>query len=270
MSLFMLFHIANIAAATIYTGLGIYLARQLLQQRTLNLTAFLACIGIALAVHAVGIYGVSVKPDGIQLSFFTVSSQIFWVINAIVLLSSLKKALHNLFIFLLPCSALAIVTTLVSHTQSTILQLNYTLASHVILSILAYSLLTIATLQAILLSYQNRHLKNRSGLQYLRYLPPLQTMEALLFEFVLVGELLLTLSIVSGFIFLDNIFMQHQVHKTVFSMAAWLVYGFLLFGKYKMGWRGNTAIRWTLAGFLFLMLAFFGSKLVLELILQRV
>jgi ABC-type uncharacterized transport system permease subunit len=53
-------------------------------------------------------------------------------------------------------------------------------------------------------------------------------------------------------------------------MAAWLVYGFLLFGKYKTGWRGNTAIRWTLAGFLFLMLAFFGSKLVLEIILQRV
>lgn len=263
------FLIANIAAAVLYSALGIYLARQVIQQKPLALAKFLLGIGAALLAHGVGIYGVSVKPDGIQLSFFTVSSQIFWVINAIVLLSSLKKALHNLFIFLLPCSALAIVATLLSHTQSTILQLNYALASHVILSIIAYSLLTIATLQAILLAYQNRHLKNRSGLQYLRYLPPLQTMEALLFEFVLVGELLLTLSIVSGFIFLDNIFTQHQVHKTVFSMAAWLVYGFLLFGKYKMGWRGNTAIRWTLAGFLFLMLAFFGSKLVLEIILQR-
>lgn len=264
------FVIANIAAAVLYAALGIYLARQLIQQKTLNLPSFLAGVGLALFIHAVGIYGISVKPEGIQLSFFAVSSQIFWAINAIVLLSSLKKALHNLFIFLLPCSAVAIITTLFSHTESTILQLNYTLAGHVILSILAYSLLTIATLQAMLLSYQNRHLKNRSSLQYLRYLPPLQTMEALLFEFVLVGEILLTLSILSGFIFLDNIFAQHLVHKTVFSMAAWLVYAFLLYGKYKMGWRGNTAIRWTLAGFLFLMLAYFGSKLVLEIILHRV
>jgi len=265
----MFFVIANILAAALYAALGIYLARQLLQQRTLNLPGFLNGIGITLLIHAIGIYGVSVKPEGIQLSFFAVSSQIFWVINAIVLLSSLKKATHNLFIFLLPCSAIAITTTLFSHTNSTILQLNYTLASHVILSILAYSLLTIATLQAMLLSYQNRHLKSRTGLQYLHYLPPLQTMESLLFEFVLVGEILLTLSILSGFIFLDNIFAQHLVHKTAFSMAAWLVYGFLLFGKYKMGWRGNTAIRWTLAGFLFLMLAYFGTKLVLEIILHK-
>lgn len=266
----MLFVTANIIAATLYLILGVYLARQLIQQRDLPLPKLFGGIAVALAIHAVGIYGISVKPDGVQLSFFTVSSQIFWVINAIVLLSSLKKALHNLFIFLLPCSALAIGTTLISHSTSSILQLNHTLASHVILSIIAYSLLTIATLQALLLSYQNRHLKSRTGLQYLRYLPPLQTMEALLFEFLLVGEILLTLSILSGFIFLDNIFAQHLVHKTVFSIAAWCVYAFLLWGKYKLGWRGNTAIRWTLAGFLFLMLAYFGSKLVLEIILHRV
>ena len=95
-------------------------------------------------------------------------------------------------------------------------------------------------------------------------------MEALLFELLWVGEVLLTLSIMSGFIFLENIFAQHLVHKTVFSIAAWFVYAFLLMGKYKLGWRGNTAIRWTLAGFVFLMLAYFGSKLVLEIILQRV
>jgi len=264
------FLIANIAAALFYALLGAYLATQVVQQKNLNLPYLFMAIAVTLLLHATGIYGISVKPDGIQLSFFTASSQIFWVINCIVLLSSMKKALHNLFIILLPCSTLAILGTMFNQSQSSVLHLNYQLASHVVLSIFAYSLLTIATLQALVLSYQNRHLKSKSNLQYLRYLPPLQTMEALLFEFVLVGEILLTLSIVSGFIFLENIFAQHLVHKTIFSLAAWLVYGFLLIGKYKLGWRGNTAIRWTLAGFVFLMLAYFGSKLVLELILHRI
>jgi ABC-type uncharacterized transport system permease subunit len=266
----MLFLTANITAALIYGILGAYAVIQVSQKKSLNLFYFFSGITLALCVHAIGIYGISVKPNGIQLSFFTVASQIFWVINTTVLLSSLKKPVHNLFIFLLPLSSLAVIATLLSHSQSSILELNNELASHVILSIIAYSLLTIATLQAVLLAYQNRQLKTKAGLHSLRYLPPLQTMETLLFEFLLVGEILLTLSILSGFIFLENIFAQHLVHKTFFSIAAWFVYAFLLIGKHKLGWRGNTAIRWTLAGFVFLMLAYFGSKLVLELILHRV
>ena len=266
----MIFIIANIIAALLYTASGAYLATQVIKQTILNIHALLGIIALALCFHAVGIYGISVKPEGIQLSFFVVISLIFWVINTIVLLSSFKKPLHNIFIFLLPCSVIAVITAMLSHSQSSILQLDNKLASHVVLSILAYSLLSIATLQALLLSYQNRQLKSKAGLHSLHFLPPLQTMEALLFEFVLVGELLLTLSIVTGFVFLENIFAQHLVHKTFFSIIAWFVYGFLLIGKYKLGWRGNTAIRWTLAGFLFLMIAYFGSKLVLEIILHRV
>lgn len=261
---------ANIIAAALYAALGIYLAAQVFKQKNPNSNIFLTGIIVALIFHTIGITALSLKPEGVQLSFFAVSSQIFWVINVIVLLSSLKKATQNLFLFLLPCSAAAVLLALLSHSQSSILQLNYKLASHVVLSILAYSLLTIATLQAVLLAYQNRQLKNKNGLHHLRYLPPLQTMEALLFELLLAGELLLTLSILSGAIIFENMFAQHLLHKTVFSIAAWCVYAFLLIGKYKFGLRGNTAIRWTLAGFLFLMLAYFGSKLVLEIILHRV
>ncbi len=266
----MIFIIANIIAALLYAALGVYLATQVIKQTAPTINVLLRAIALTLCFHAVAIYGISVKPEGIQLSFFAVSSLILWVINSVVLLSSFKKPLHNVFIFLLPLSALAVIAAFLSHSHSSILQLHYKLACHVVLSILAYSLLTIATLQALLLAYQNRQLKTKAGLHSLRYLPPLQTMEALLFEFVFVGEILLTLSIVTGFIFLENIFAQHLVHKTVFSIAAWFVYAFLLIGKYKLGWRGNTAIRWTLAGFLFLMLAYFGSKLVLEIILHRV
>lgn len=266
----MIFTLANIIAALLYAALAASLTTQLIRKTTTNLHYFLGGIAVTLGFHAAGIYGVNVKEDGVQLSFFAMFSLMFWVINALVLLSSLKKPLHNLFIFLLPLSALAIVAATLSHSTSSIYQLNFELASHVVLSILAWSLLAIATLQALLLAYQNHQLKSKANLHYLRYLPPLQTMEALLFEFVLVGEILLTLSIVTGFIFLENIFAQHLAQKTALSIAAWFVYAFLLIGKYKLGWRGNTAIRWTLAGFLFLLLAYFGSKLVLEIILHRV
>mgnify|MGYP002149488769 CR=1 FL=1 len=103
----------------------------------------------------------------------------------------------------------------------------------------------------------------------LRGLPPLVTMEALLFQMIGAGFGALTLSLLSGLFFLDDIFAQHLVHKTVLSIAAWTVFGTLLWGRRRYGWRGRTAIRWTLTGFAVLGLAYFGSKLVLELVLQR-
>jgi len=84
-----------------------------------------------------------------------------------------------------------------------------------------------------------------------------------------VGFALLTLALVTGVLFLQDIFAQHLVHKTVLSIMAWCVFALLLWGRWRFGWRGRVAIRWTVGGFVFLMLAYFGSKLVLELILKR-
>jgi ABC-type uncharacterized transport system permease subunit len=95
-------------------------------------------------------------------------------------------------------------------------------------------------------------------------------MENLLFQMLTAGFILLSLSLFSGILFLEDLFAQHLAHKTVFSIIAWLVFGTLLWGRWRFGWRGRTAIRWTLSGFFFLMLAYFGSKLVLEIVLQRV
>jgi len=94
-------------------------------------------------------------------------------------------------------------------------------------------------------------------------------MESMLFELLWIGVSLLTIAIVSGFVFIDDIFAQSLVHKTVLTMIAWLLFSLLLWGHYQLGWRSQTAVRLTLAGFALLMLAFFGSKLVLELVLQR-
>ena len=94
-------------------------------------------------------------------------------------------------------------------------------------------------------------------------------METLLFQMLALGFLLLTLSLLTGFLFLEDMFAQHLVHKTVLSLLAWLLFAVLLLGHWWLGWRGQTAIRWTIAAFVLLMLAYFGSKFVLELILHR-
>jgi len=140
---------------------------------------------------------------------------------------------------------------------------------HVLLSMLAYSLLTLASVQALLLAVQDHYLRKRRPGGFIRALPPLMTMEALLFEMIGIGFVLLTLALLSGFAFLENMFAQHLVHKTVLSVVAWMVFGGLLLGRRVWGWRGRKAIVWTLSGFAILILAYFGSKLVLELVLHR-
>ena len=143
------------------------------------------------------------------------------------------------------------------------------LLSHVVLSLLGYATLTMAAIHSLALAMQEQRLKARQTSRLLRFLPPLQTMEKLLFQIIWAGEILLTAGILSGVIFLEDIFAQHLVHKTVLSLIAWSIFAVLLWGRHVLGWRGNTAVKLTLAGFVVLMLAFFGSKLVLEVILQR-
>ena len=140
--------------------------------------------------------------------------------------------------------------------------------AHVLISVVAYSLLAIAALQALLVGYQDWQLKHKHQNQLMRALPPLQTMETLLFELIWAGQILLTLSLLSGFLFYEDFFAQKLVHKVVFSTTAWGVYSILLWGRHFRGWRGIKAIRWTWAGFSAILLGYIGSKFVLEFVLS--
>ncbi|MEO8459967.1 MAG: cytochrome c biogenesis protein CcsA, partial [Dokdonella sp.] len=149
--------------------------------------------------------------------------------------------------------------------------LDWQIKLHVTFALIAYSVLSIAALLAIFLALQERALRKHkidSGL--LRALPALTLTEALLFRLIAFGFVLLTLTLLSGALFVENLFAQHLVHKTVLSIAAWLVFGTLLFGRWRWGWRGRRAVQLTLIGMAVLLLAFFGSKFVLELVLRRV
>jgi len=224
---------------------------------------------IALASHGITLYGSTILTDGFNLGIFNAFSLVTFTITAILLISSLTKPVENLGIILLPLAAITIIlqvrfpgVVLVSAHASWGLKL------HVLISIIAYSLLTLATVQAILTAILDRHLHMRKTGTFVRAMPPLQTMETLLFEMIAVGFALLSAALLTGMVYLDNIFAQHLVHKTVLSILSWVVFAVLLWGRFKFGWRGKFAIRWVLGGFATLMLAYFGSKLVLEVLLK--
>ncbi len=142
---------------------------------------------------------------------------------------------------------------------------------HLLIAIVAYSLFTIASLHVLLMTLLERHLHQGGMPAVLQRLPPLLTMEAMLFRILWTGFVLLTLTLVTGVLFSEELFGKAAKfnHKTVFGFASWLIFAALLGGRYAYGWRGRVAVRWTLAGFFTLVLAYIGSKFVLQVILGR-
>lgn len=263
--------IAVIAALLYLAAAGIQLANAL--QRSPQLSRSVVVIAFfALLCHLVVTWGnvnVSGGP-GVDLGFFPILSLIFLTLNIACLIALTRRPLENLLIVLYPLSAIAVLlATLGPHTPAGQQELPLGVAAHVGSSIVAYSLLTLAAMQAALLAAQESQLRRRQFRGPLSILPPLQLMESMLFELIWVGVIALTLSIATGFIFMDDIFAQHLVHKTVLSIVAWILFTVLLWGRHRLGWRSQTAVRLTVSGFTMLALAFLGSKLVLELILGR-
>jgi ABC-type uncharacterized transport system permease subunit len=225
---------------------------------------------IALALHALIAWNSVFQANGISLGFFKISALIFLVINIACIGSLARRPLQNLLVLLFPLSALSVlVTTFAPDTTSLTPDFSGGMLLHIGSSIFAYAVLTIAAAQAALLALQDHQLKKRQTRGIVQILPPLQLMESMLFELLWFGVALLTLAIASGFIFVEDIFAQHLAHKTILTILAWILFSSLLWGHYQLGWRSHTAVRLTLAGFAVLMLAFFGSKLVLELVLHR-
>jgi ABC-type uncharacterized transport system permease subunit len=224
---------------------------------------------IAVITHAISAYGVIRTTNGFHFGISEISTLITLSISLLVLISSIRKPLENLFLGLFPLAIITIIASLVTSSDYPPTNLSVGLASHILLSILAYSFITIAALQAAFLAYQDHQLKHHHPGGIISKFPPLQDMEAFLFELVWVGEFLLSLGIVAGLLFSDNIRgVDGLIHKTFFSIIAWVVFAVLLWGRHQLGWRGQTAIRGTLGGFALLIVGFYGSKFVIEFILS--
>ncbi|MGO9994524.1 MAG: inner membrane protein YpjD [Steroidobacteraceae bacterium] len=146
---------------------------------------------------------------------------------------------------------------------------GWELTAHILLSMGAAALLFAAAVTALLLVFLDRRLRTRRLSDLPSMLPPLDALEKVMFRLIGAGFVLLTLALLTGFIFVTNLFEQHLFHKTVLSLAAWVLFGILLIGRTRYGWRGRAAVRWALSGFAMLTLAYFGSKFVLETVLGK-
>jgi len=142
-------------------------------------------------------------------------------------------------------------------------------AVHVVLAMASAGLFTVAAVFVVLLALQDQQLRGRRPSAWLATLPPVESLERALFSVISIGMVALSVAILAGLLFVTDLFAQHLVHKTVLALAAWVIFAVLLFGRWRFGWRGRKAARYTIAGFVVLAIAYFGSKFVLEVVLGR-
>nr|MBO2489489.1 hypothetical protein [Gammaproteobacteria bacterium] len=225
---------------------------------------------LAAVAHATLLWhGLSSKPSW-SLTVAEAASLIGWPIGAMaIVLSWLRPRFAAIGSALMVLAGIVAVGAAPGAPGYDLQQQNWEIAAHIALSVLAYALLTIAVVLAIALGLLDRRLRTRRPLGWMQALPSVEALEAGIFQALVAGFATLTLALFSGFIFVEDLFAQHLIHKTVLSCLAWVVFAVLLFGRWRFGWRGRTAASWTVGGFALLALAYFGSKIVLEAILGR-
>jgi ABC-type uncharacterized transport system permease subunit len=264
----MMLHALALFAIALYLAAAAGLARPLVSAgQPLGKTA-IGVAGIAVLVHAGILLGM--HRGALDLHFFAALSLVACAMSALTLLVNLLArpvVAAGVIVFPLSALMLGLDSLFAASTQPE--SLGWQIELHAAIAVLAFSVLAIAAVLAVLLAIQERALRHRHFGRWLRALPPLTLTEALLFRLIVIGFVLLSATLLTGGLFVDNLFGQHLVHKTVLSIVAWLVFGALLYGRWRHGWRGRQAVNLTLIGMGMLLLAFFGTKAVLELILHR-
>jgi ABC-type uncharacterized transport system permease subunit len=222
----------------------------------------------ALIAHSVLLWQQIVNGVSLSLGISEALSLFAWQSALLLWFLCLREPLRMMAPVIYPLAGAAALFSHLWPTQADdVLIPDWQARVHILLSLLSAGLLTLAAVHAVLLAIQERLLHDHRLNTLASRLPPILTMERILFQLVGVGFALLSLTLLSGLWFVHDWMAQHLAHKTVLSITAWLVFGALLWGRLRHGWRGRVALRWTLSGYLLLVLAYFGSKLVLELFL---
>lgn len=238
-----------------------------LQESTVSISHYSVKIAwlLALLLHAVLLFSELFKTGSLDLDFVHALQHVAWWLSLLLLIMTIKRSLETLGLFALPIAMISLLLGLLPVSgNSGVISLSSALGIHIFTSFLAYGMILLATMQALLLAFQSRNLHQHHAGGIVKTLPPMQDMEHLLFSLIRFGVLLLTLSLLTGFLFMDGFFHQQVAHKIVLSIVAWFVFSALLLGHWVYGWRGKIAVRWVISGFVLLMLAYFGSKFVIE------
>jgi len=246
-----------------------------------------ALLFVALLAHGLLLHTTIFPQHAMVFGFAFALSAMFWLGAGIYWIESFFFPLDGLRLLVLP---LACVASLLPLAFGGVRVLPYAAAPlfklHFLIANIAYGLFAIAALHAILMLLVERRLHAmRGGIAqrngsaagngwlagWLDTLPPLLTLEKLLFRLIAAGFILLTLTLLSGILFNEQLVDRalRLDHKTVFAILSWLMFGALLTARKVSGWRGRAALRWVLASFVALLLAYVGSLFVLEVLLHR-
>ncbi len=223
----------------------------------------------ALFAHTDAIVHMMRMNGAFSIGLLEALSLLGWTLGMLACLISVEARNRALGAILLASAAFGAACTGSGRTYTEENGPGWALTAHILLSMGAAALLFAAAATALLLVFLDKRLRTRRLADLPRALPPLDALEQVMFRLIGAGFVLLTLALLTGFVFVTDLFEQHLIHKTVLSLVAWVLFGILLIGRTRYGWRGRTAVLCTLSGFGFLVLAYFGSKFVLETLLGR-
>lgn len=257
----------HLLPAIFYAALALACIRTPANRRNLISGLLLA----ALLSHAWSLGESLLGSGALRFGFSVALSLTLWLAMLIYSLESLLRPLHGLLRRAAPVAALAsLLPVLLPGHPQTLALTSWAFRTHVVVAMLAYSLFTLAVFHGLLLTAAERSI-HKAHLHPDNDTPPLLALENLLFRITGAAFVFLTLTVGSGLFFSEEIFGKPLAlnHKTIFGVASWLLFAILLLGRHIRGWRGKTATRWILAGFMSLLLAYAGTRFVLEVLLGR-
>ena len=205
---------------------------------------------------------------GQNLSIFNIFSMMFWLVAMLIMASSINKKLGVLVMTVLPITALSLLASYYLGQEYLIDASAPGFLLHTLISIASISVISLAAIQSIFVSNIDNQLKQMPAASSMG-MPSLQDMEKFLYVLIWTGFILLSLTILTAVLFMPRTGASISLHKPILSIASWLVFATFLIGRHRKGWRGKTAVKWTISGFILIFLAYFGTRTIVEFVLGQ-